>query len=200
MRDLIQRVIERSNGRYQPQRLAQGVGATVLAIRGRVTGEDLSIVAQRLHGGKAEDVLRPPQLVTGVLQRQTRFERNQLGEVRFLSLQQVGDPVQDLGPLVPRQFEALLGGAVEDLADFRSRQSWRRADYLPGVGIADLELTRAPLLLAIDPGRKVMSRQRGDRAEAGIVNSLHSSTRSWISRFSTPARCRARHRSGRAGD
>ena len=64
MGHLIERMIERSDGSHQIQRLTHGKNFARLALRRNIAGKNLAIITQRLHCCKLQHILGTPHLIT----------------------------------------------------------------------------------------------------------------------------------------
>ena len=118
---------------------AQRVGAAVAPALGDVAGERLAVVAQRLDGGEAEHVDGAAHLVAGVLEAEPGLQRDELGPLRALVGEAVGDGVEHPCALVARRRRAGARRGVEGLADLGGAAHRRLADELAAVRRGDRE-------------------------------------------------------------
>jgi len=98
------------------QRLADGEDLPGFALRRDVTGENLSVVAQRFHAGEAENIQGASHFVAGLRQTQTRLAGNEAGEFFPAGCERGARPVQHGRALVAggraRHRQACLNGGI----------------------------------------------------------------------------------------
>ena len=80
MRNLIERVIEGCDRGNQIKWFANRKNFTGLTLRRDIARKNLTVILERFHGGKLEDVLGTTDFVAGLPHTEARLAANQVGK------------------------------------------------------------------------------------------------------------------------
>ena len=96
---LVQWMVERSDGHRAAQRFPRSENFACLALCGNIARENLTVIAQGLHGGEAENIHRPSNFIARFSQRQTGLGGDDACELLTPTFERAPGLLQNLGPL-----------------------------------------------------------------------------------------------------
>ena len=99
MGHLVQRMVEGRDRDRAAQRFPGGEDLAGLALCGNIAREDLTVIAQGLHGGEAEHVHCSTNLIACFPQRQAGFRGDDAGELLAPAFERGPGLLQNLGSL-----------------------------------------------------------------------------------------------------